>query len=76
MAEAAQAMNIKPADSGFCFNGVLRGRLVLWPPHACTRSSHFKGESPVCQMERKLPQTQQDSKSQVCILSEALWGLF
>lgn len=25
MAEVARAMNIKPADPGFCFNGVLRG---------------------------------------------------
>lgn len=60
MAEVAQAMNIKPVDPGFCFNGVLRGRLVLWPSHQQVRWSHFKGGSPVCQMGRKLPPTQKD----------------
>lgn len=49
MAEVAQALNIKPAVSGFRFNGVLWGRLILGSLHRKVRRSNFKEESPVRQ---------------------------
>lgn len=42
MAEVAGAMNIKPADPGFCFNGALRGRLIVWSLHQRVRWIHSK----------------------------------
>lgn len=75
MAEVAQAMNIKPADPGFCFNGVLRGRLILWPPHQQVRWSHFKGQSSVSQMARKLLKHKREKKK-LHILSKIILSDF